>query len=179
MFDVASATAYLEVALEVIEQLAAQGLKPNCFYMSSSGKGSAGIILAQKLLGGGFAMHGVPATDEFHIPSRTAEIANQTCAALGLPITVTEADVTSFDGFVGRGYGLPSEAGDEAVRLFARTEGIVLDPIYTGKAAAGMIAHLREGRFGPDQVVVFVHTGGTPAVFTWNERWLDGATGPA
>lgn len=171
MFDVASAVAYLEVTLEVLEQLAARALKPDCFYMSSSGKGSAGIMLARKLIGG-FAMHAVCATAEFDLPSRTARIANEAIAALGLDIAVGAEEVVNTEDFVGKGYGIPSEAGDEAVRLFARTEGIILDPIYTGKAAAGMIAHIREGRFGPDDVIVFVHTGGTPAIFTWNELWL-------
>ena len=171
MFDVASAVAYLEVALEVLEQLAARDLKPGYFYMSSSGKGSAGIMLAQKLIGG-FSMHAVCATAEFDLPSRTARIANETIAALGLDIAVTEDEVINTEDFVGRGYGIPSEAGDEAVRLFARTEGVILDPIYTGKAAAGMIAHIREGRFSKDDVLVFVHTGGTPAIFTWNELWI-------
>lgn len=171
MFDVASAVAYLEVTLEVLEQLAARDLRPDCFYMSSSGKGSAGIMLAQKLIGG-FAVQAVCATAEFDLPARTARIANETIAALGLDIAVSEDEVVNTEDFVGKGYGIPSEAGDEAVRLFARTEGIILDPIYTGKAAAGMIAHVREGRFTADDVVVFVHTGGTPAIFTWNELWL-------
>lgn len=172
MFDIASAVAYLEVTLEIVEQLDELGRAPDCLYMSSSGKGQAGMILAQKLLDLRFAMHGVTATDEFHIPSRTAAIANQTSAAIGLGVTVDEKDVVNFDDFVGEGYGIPSEAGNEAVRLFARTEGIILDPIYTGKAAAGLVAHVREGRFANDDVVVFVHTGGTPAIFTWNELWL-------
>jgi len=172
MFDVASAVAYLEVTLEVIEQLAARELEPDYFYMSSSGKGSAGIMLAKKLLGADFTMQAICATAEFDLPSRTARIANETIAALGLDIEITEDEVVNTDAFVGKGYGLPSDAGDEAVRLFARTEGIILDPIYTGKAAAGLIAHIREGRFKPDDVVVFVHTGGTPAIFTWNELWI-------
>ena len=170
MFDVASAVAYLEVTIEVLEQLAQRELKPDYFYMSSSGKGSAGIMLAQKLLGG-FAMHAVCATDEFDLPSRTARIARETISALGLDLTIDEEEVVNTEAFVGNGYGLPSEAGNEAVRLFARTEGIILDPIYTGKAAAGMIADIREGRFTQDDVIVFVHTGGTPAIFTWNELW--------
>jgi D-cysteine desulfhydrase/L-cysteate sulfo-lyase len=172
MFDVASAVAYLETTIEVIEQLDERGLKPDVFYMSSSGKGQAGIVLAQKLLGADFAMHGVTATDEFHLPSRTAGIANETSRVLDLGITIEEDDIVNFDSFVGKGYGIPSEAGDEAVRIFARTEGIILDPIYTGKAAAGLIAHVREGRFADDDVVVFVNTGGRPAVFTWNVLWV-------
>ena len=173
MFDVASALAYIEMTLEAVEQLSAQELSPSAFYMSSSGKGQAGIVLARRLLAADFSMQGVTATDEFHIPSRTAAIANETAATLGLDFTVTEDEIINDTGFVGRGYGIPSEAGNEAMRLFGRTEGVVLDPIYTGKAAAGMIAHIREGRFTKNDVLVFVHTGGAPAVFTWNDIWLE------
>lgn len=173
MFDVASAVAYLETTMEMLEQLDAMGLKPTAFYMSSSGKGAAGLEIARKLFGG-FAVHCVTATSEFDVPPRTAKIANETCEALGLELRLTPADITNFGGFVGERYGVPSEAGNEATRLFARTEGIILDPVYTGKAAAGMIAHIREGRFKREDVVVFVHTGGTPAIFTWNQLWADG-----
>jgi len=174
MFDVASAVAYLETTLETLEQLdAEEGVRPTVFYMSSSGKGSAGLVLAQRLTGLGFGVHAVTATDEFHLPSRTAAIANDSAQALGLDLHITEQEIVNFDNFVGRGYGIPSEAGTEAVKLFARTEGVILDPIYTGKAAAGLVAHVREGRFGPDDVLVFVHTGGTPANFTWGDLWLD------
>lgn len=173
MFDVASAAAYLEATLEVLEQLDGCGLAPTCFYMSSSGKGQAGIVLAQRLTGLGFRMHGVTATSEFHLPSRTAGIANETAKALGLDLVITEEEIVNFGQFVGEGYGIPSQAGAEAVKMFARTEGVILDPIYTGKAAAGMITHVREGRFGPDDVLVFVHTGGTPANFTWPDLWLN------
>ena len=173
MFDVASAAAYLEATLEVLEQLDAEGLSPTYFYMSSSGKGQAGIILAQRLTGLDFRMHGVTATSEFHLPSRTAGIANETARAVGLDLVITEDEIVNFTDFVGEGYGVPSEAGVEAVKLFARTEGVILDPIYTGKAAAGLVAHVREGRFGADDVIVFVHTGGTPANFTWADLWVD------
>lgn len=178
MFDVASAIAYLETTIEMLEQLAALGLAPTAFYMSSSGKGAAGLEIARKLFGG-FAVHCVTATSEFDVPSRTAKIANETCEALGLDLRLTPADITNFGDFVGERYGVPSEAGNEATRLLARYEGIILDPVYTGKAASGMIAHIRAGRFKPDDVVVFVHTGGTPAIFTWNQLWADGkgATG--
>ncbi len=170
MFDVASALAYIETLLEMQEQLHALGVKPTAFYMSSSGKGAAGFEIARKLFGG-FKVHSVTATSEFDVPSRTAAIANQTCEALGLELRLAAADITNFGGFVGARYGVPSDAGNEAVRLFAWHEGIVLDPIYTGKAAAAMVAHVRDGRFLPGDVLVFVHTGGFPAVFTWNKLW--------
>jgi len=124
-------------------------------------------------------VHGVTATSEFHLPSRTAGIANETARALGLELVITEEEIVNFGDFVGAGYGLPSTAGIEAVKLFARTEGIILDPIYTGKAAAGLVAHVREGRFGDDDVIVFVHTGGTPANFTWGDLWVDNSAATA
>ena len=174
MFDVASAIAYLETMMEMLDQLEAIGVVPTAFYMSSSGKGAAGFEIARKLFGG-FAIHCVTATSEFDVPARTTKIANETCEALGLELRLTPADITNFGGFVGERYGVPSEAGNEATRLFARREGIILDPIYTGKAAAGMIAHIRDGRFTRDDSLVFVHTGGSPAVFTWNQLWADGS----
>lgn len=174
MFDVASALAYIETTLEILDQLQLLGTQPSAMYMSSSGKGQAGIVLGQRLTNIGFAMQGVTATDEFDVPSRTAAIANETAAVLGLDLRIQPSEILNDMGFVGPGYGVPTEAGIEAVRLFARTEGIVLDPIYTGKAAAGMIAHVRAGRYRADDVLVFVHTGGAPAIFTWNELWSPG-----
>ncbi len=172
MFDVASALAYLETTLELLEQLERAEVRATSFYMSSSGKGQAGLVLGRRLTNAGVEIHGVTATDEFHVPSRTAAIANETLQVLGLDTRVSEDDIHNDARFVGAGYGIPSEASVEATKLFARTEGVILDPVYTGKAAAGMISHIREGRYGKDDTLVFVHTGGTPAIFTWNSLWL-------
>jgi D-cysteine desulfhydrase/L-cysteate sulfo-lyase len=172
MFDVASAIAYLETTLEILEQMQAIGVRPTGFYISSSGKGQAGLVLGQRLTNAGVRVHGVTATDEFDVPVRTAAIANETAAMLGFDLVVSADEIANDGGFVGSGYGIPTEAAVEATRLFARTEGVVLDPIYTGKAAAGMIAHIRAGRYRAGDVLVFVHTGGTPAIFTWNTLWI-------
>jgi D-cysteine desulfhydrase/L-cysteate sulfo-lyase len=173
MFDVASAIAYLETTIEMLEQLAAVGVTPTVFYMSSSGKGQAGLELARELWGG-FRVHGVTATAEYDVPTRTAAIANEAAKTLGLDVEVRPEDVVNFADFVGPGYGRPSPQGIEAVRLFARTEGLVLDPVYTGKCAAALIAHARTGRLSRDDTAVFVHTGGAPAVFTWSQLWPGG-----
>ena len=133
MFDEGSAIAYLESTCEIVEALGSRGLEPDCLYMSSSGKGQAGQVLAQKLLGG-FRVRGITATDEFDIPPRGAEIANRAARTLGLGVSVNLSDIENDTEFVGAAYGFPSEAGNEAVRLFTRTEGIILDPIYTGFA---------------------------------------------
>ena len=168
LFDVASALAYLDTTLELLEQAP----RIDALYMSSSGKGQAGLLLGKRLTNAGHDVHGVTATDEFHVPSRTAAIANETLEVLGLDMRVTEDEILNDAGFVGPGYGIPTEASVEATKLFAHTEGVVLDPVYTGKAAACMVAHIREGRYGRGNRLVFVHTGGTPAVFTWNALWL-------
>jgi len=172
MFDVASALAYLDTTMELLDQLNAQGVEADCIYMSSGGKGQAGVVLARKALGGRFTMRGVTASHKHDVPARTASIADQTAMMLGLDVSVQPSEIENYDDFVAQGYGIPSEAGNEAVRLFARYEGIVLDPIYTGKCAAGMIAHIRAGHFRKDESVVFVHTGGMPAIFTWNDALL-------
>jgi D-cysteine desulfhydrase/L-cysteate sulfo-lyase len=172
MFDVASALAYIACTIECLEQLASEGVAPRSLYMSSSGKGQAGLVLAKRLLGADFDVRCVTATGEFSdVPARTAEIANRTAAILGLELRFTPSEISNFDGYVGRGYGIPSRDGTEAVKLFAETEGIVLDPVYTGKCAAGMIDHIRRGDFMREDVVVFIHTGGTPAVFTHHQLW--------
>ena len=172
MFDVASALAYLDATIEMLDQLHGAGVEVDCFYMSSGGKGQAGVALAKKALAGRFTMRGVTASHKHDVPNRTASIANQTAKMLGLETRVEPGDIENYDTYVGKGYGIPSEAGNEAVRLFGRHEGIILDPVYTGKCAAAMIAHIRERRFRRDEAVVFVHTGGTPAIFTWNDDLL-------
>lgn len=172
MFDVASALAYLETTLELLEQSDAVGVSPTALYMSSSGKGQAGLVLGRRLTGAPITVHGVTATDEFHVPSRTAAIANETLGVLGLDVRISDNEIINDMGFVGAGYGIPSEASVEATKLFARTEGVILDPIYTGKAAAGMISDIRAGRYGKGDTLVFVHTGGTPSIFTWNKLWI-------
>jgi D-cysteine desulfhydrase/L-cysteate sulfo-lyase len=172
MFDVASALAYLEVTMELLEPLRYANVRVSAVYMSSSGKGQAGLVIGRRLTDAAVAMHGVTATDEFHVPSRTTEIANRTLQVLGYDLRIAEDEIVNDAEFVGAGYGIPTEAAVEAVRLFARTEGVILDPIYTGKAAAGMISHIRAGRYGKDDTLVFVHTGGTPAIFTWSSLWL-------
>ena len=73
------------------------------------------------------------------------------------------------EGFTGPGYGIPTPEGVEAIRLVARTEGVFLDPTYTGKAMAGLIAEIQSGRIRKDDTGVFLHTGGEPGLFAHPE----------
>jgi D-cysteine desulfhydrase len=94
------------------------------------------------------------------------ELAEQTARLLQLP-SIPRAAVRALDEWVGPGYSLPSEAMVEAIQLTARLEGILLDPVYTGKAMAGLIALIRRGEFKAGDRVLFVHTGGSPALYAY------------
>lgn len=172
IFNVGSALAYLEMTLELLEQTDGLGLRPDYLYMTSGGKGQAGLVLAKKLLGAGFRVHGVTVNEEYDVAPRTAQIANDAASFLGLDVTISPTDVINFDGFVGEGYGIPTDEGFEAIELLAQTEGVILDPIYTGKCFAAILSHIRSGLVPNDSIVVFVHTGGTPAIFSFADEIL-------
>jgi len=84
------------------------------------------------------------------------------------------AEIDNHDAYIGRRYGVATEASREALRLVAETEGILLDPVYSSKAMAGLIDHIRQGRLGAGDRVLFLHTGGTPAIFAYAQDLLGG-----
>ena len=92
------------------------------------------------------------------------ELATKTAEYLGLGTDIPHSAVICFDDYMGPGYSLPTPEMAEAVRLLAETEGMLLDPVYTGKAMAGLIDLSRKGYFKKDQHVLFIHTGGAPAL---------------
>ncbi len=169
-FALGSALAYVLSTLEVIEQTAALGAKPTYLYMSSGSKGQAGLELAKRLLGADFRVVGISARAKADRLEDTARIANDSAERLGVAIQVRPEEITNFDEYSAPGYGQLSEMGLEAIRLVARTEGIMLDPVYTGKAMAGLVDHVRHGRLSRDDTVVFIHTGGLPALFAHKDE---------
>jgi 1-aminocyclopropane-1-carboxylate deaminase/D-cysteine desulfhydrase-like pyridoxal-dependent ACC family enzyme len=100
----------------------------------------------------------------FDVRSDTVRLASEGAELLGWQGELREGSLAAADEFVGEGYGIPTPASDEALELFGRTEGIVLDPVYTAKAAAGMLSWIRSGSVPEGDRVVFVHTGGHPAL---------------
>jgi 1-aminocyclopropane-1-carboxylate deaminase/D-cysteine desulfhydrase-like pyridoxal-dependent ACC family enzyme len=84
---------------------------------------------------------------------------------LGSPVRLTTDELLTDEGYIGDGYGIPTTACLEAIRLLACNEGIFLDPVYSDKAMAGMIDHIRRGGIAPTETVAFLHTGGSPALF--------------
>ena len=99
--------------------------------------------------------------------AKVLELARETAAHIGLPAGVGAADIRVDDRFVGPGYGIPADSTLEAVRTMAELEGILLDPVYTGKAFASLLGLIREGAFRAGQRIVFLHTGGSSALFAY------------
>lgn len=101
-----------------------------------------------------------------------------TLALMGLDLAIAAEDVVVFDEYVGPGYSLATPAMVEAVELLARLEGVLLDPVYTGKAMSGLIDLVRRRRLGKDQHVLFVHTGGVPALYAYRSMFTSGSPRP-
>lgn len=173
MFARAAALATVENFLEILELLEPYGRKPDHIYISSGGKGLAGLMLAKKALDLPVQVVGVASTSNEDPRESTARIATDTAALLGLPIAVSPNEVEATWDYIGPGYGIPTPEGLDAILAFARREGILLDPVYTGKAAAGMLDHIRRGQVPQGSTVVFIHTGGQPALFAHSRALLE------
>ena len=134
---------------------------------SGSGGTQAGLVVGAALAEDAVSVIGVDIDDDpAPLLAQVQSVAAAAAAKLGLA-EIPAARFTLARGHAAPGYGEPNDGMIEAVSLLARLEGIVLDPVYTGKAMAGLIAWLREGRFGADETVVFLHTGGAPGLFAY------------
>jgi D-cysteine desulfhydrase family pyridoxal phosphate-dependent enzyme len=161
-----AAVGYFLCMCEIVEQAAAAEFRPDAVYVCSSGSTGSGLALAAAALGCEFPIVSIcPIRWEWDTQADMARIANEAAELVGIGTRLGREEVQLTFDYIAPGYGQPSPAGLEAISLLARTEGILLDPTYSGKALAGLIDHARRGRFRERQNVVFVHTGGTPALF--------------
>jgi 1-aminocyclopropane-1-carboxylate deaminase/D-cysteine desulfhydrase-like pyridoxal-dependent ACC family enzyme len=153
--------------IQAMQELQDQNLQPDWIVLASSSGGTqAGLLLGAKQTGFSGRILGISVDkSEEELETLIANLANQTAAWLGKSTEITSRDVLVNDAYCRAGYGILQQAEVEAIRLFARTEGILLDPVYTGRAAAGLIDLIRKGFFGRDETVLFWHTGGIPALF--------------
>jgi len=166
------ALGYVAGTLELLGQLADAALSPARLYYGSGSRGTAaGIVAGARLLGAPYHPIGVAVSGgEPEKRLRAARIGNDAIALLGAEPSLAPEDFETDQGYIGEGYGIPTEGCLEALRLVAREEGILLDPVYTAKAMHGLIDHVRRGLVAPDSAVVFLHTGGTPALFAFGDR---------
>jgi 1-aminocyclopropane-1-carboxylate deaminase/D-cysteine desulfhydrase-like pyridoxal-dependent ACC family enzyme len=152
-----------------VAELAAAGIRPDVIvHASSSGGTQAGLVAGCALMGSRAQIIGISADETAAVLAATVtDVLAGVASALGArPETIGgDRAIEVDDTQVGDGYGVPTDASTEAATLVARHEGIVLDPVYTAKAMAGLIARVRDGRFHADQTVLFWHTGGLPGFF--------------
>jgi 1-aminocyclopropane-1-carboxylate deaminase/D-cysteine desulfhydrase-like pyridoxal-dependent ACC family enzyme len=168
----AGACAYLVAAVELLEQFTDRGVRADHVFLAS-GTSSGGLALAGKLLGETYRVHPVSVgPPRAEIEALVCGAANGAAKLLGLDARLAPGDVTVHDDYAGERYGVPTPAGLEALRLAARTEGLILDPVYTAKALSALIDQVRRGAIGRDETVVFVHTGGQPITFAYAEEVL-------
>jgi 1-aminocyclopropane-1-carboxylate deaminase/D-cysteine desulfhydrase-like pyridoxal-dependent ACC family enzyme len=126
----------------------------------------AGLAVGARAFSAPFVVYGVAV--EHPVEQLVADgvaLANGTAELLGLDQCFDAPDVGIDGGFIGVDYGVPTEEGTEAIRLLARTEAVFLDPVYSGKAMAALISHVRAGELDPNEAVIFLHTGGGPSLF--------------
>jgi len=150
-----------------IQELMSQEVDPDWIvFPSSSGGTQAGLVVGARLYQYPGRVLGISVDESSEVlKDRVARLATQTSAFLGEKLAFSADDILVNADYLGGGYGVFGEGEREAIRLFARKEGLLLDPVYTGRAAHGLIDLIRRGFFVRDQTVLFWHTGGTPALF--------------
>lgn len=160
--------------LTAFEEFLTQGLEVDWIVVASSSAGTqAGLVLGALKSGWKGKVLGVsidhPAAE---LQQRVAELVDQAAERINLKLHCQPSEILVNDQYLGKGYGIPSSQEIEAICLFARYEGLLLDPVYTGRAAAAMIDLIRKGFFKPQDRILFWHTGGTPALFAERYRTL-------
>ncbi|MDX5413573.1 MAG: D-cysteine desulfhydrase, partial [Rhodobacterales bacterium] len=174
------ALGYVNCAFEMLAQFNERGLKVDHIVHATGSAGTqAGLITGLKAMNAGIPLLGIgvrapkPKQEEnvYNLAVKTAE-------KLGCPGVVARDDVVANTDYVGQGYGIPTQDGMEALRMFAQLESILLDPVYSAKGAAGFIDLIRKGQFKKGERVVFLHTGGAAALFGYDkafdftDRWV-------
>lgn len=133
---------------------------------SSSGGTQAGLALGARRAGWSGRVLGISIDEpQETLQTVVAELSNQAAERLNDPTRLSPVDVLVNADYLGAGYGVLGEPEIEAIRMFAQSEGLLLDPVYTGRAAAGLVDLIRRGKFQRGETVLFWHTGGTPALF--------------
>ena len=167
------ALGYAHCGLELLYQAAAQDLKIDLVTHATGSAGTqAGLVAGLSATRSGIPVlgYGVRAPREQQ-ETKVYGLACATADLMGCPGAVARDQVTANCDYVGAGYGIPREDTLEAMTLFARYEGLLLGPVYSGKGAAGLIDGIRRGDFDPSMNIVFIHTGGAQALFAYRKAF--------
>jgi D-cysteine desulfhydrase family pyridoxal phosphate-dependent enzyme len=180
------ALAYMECVEEIVAQCKALGVSPKTLYVASGSVGTlAGLIMGKVVFGAEFSIKGIAVSPGAEAKTlRTMELMEESISLLRSRVPsvgpsldrLLSRSAESLRGLVsiderevGEGYAVPTEAGLEAIRLLARSEGVLTDPVYTGKALAGLVRDARDGVYSRGDSVIFLHTGGVPSDFAFAE----------
>ncbi len=158
---------YVEASAEILSQLSALNLQPDYLFCATGSCGTqAGLLVGSKWLQLDYRLCGITVSRrQDECLTRIEKLASETAELLNLKTKPSAADIEVNDNYIGQGYGIPTPECIEAIRLVARTEGIFLDPVYTGKAMAGLIDLIKKKEIGTSKTVLFLHSGGWPALF--------------
>ncbi|HEY6980919.1 D-cysteine desulfhydrase family protein [Reyranella sp.] len=164
------AVAYASTMVEIASQREALGFAPTAVvHCSGSGGTQAGLVAARHCLPAARIVGIDIDAEPERVRADAVAYGRAAAAMLDQPFDAEDVEVVA--GHAGPGYGVPHEATIEAIKLGARLEGLVLDPVYSGKGLAGLIALIRAGRWTSGQDIVFIHTGGAPALFAYRQSF--------
>lgn len=174
------ALGYVNCAFELLGQANDRGLRIDRLVHATGSAGTqAGLITGLKATNANIPLLGIGVrAPKAKQEENVYNLAVKTAEKLGCPGVVAREDVVANTDYVGDGYGIPTEGGMEAIRMFAELESILLDPVYSAKGAAGLIDLIRKGHFDKEERVVFLHTGGAAALFGYDAafdfsgRWV-------
>jgi len=163
------ALGYVGCGIELLEQFAEQGLKIDHLVTATGSAGThAGLAVGLRGSGSDLPILGIGVNAPQDVQEeRVYDLAVDTAELVGAPGCVAREDIIADCNYIGPGYGEPTESMNEAVLMLARIEGLLFDPVYSGKALAGMIDYVRQGRFTKGQKIVFLHTGGSAGLFAY------------
>jgi D-cysteine desulfhydrase family pyridoxal phosphate-dependent enzyme len=153
--------------VSAMDELAEQDVHPDwIIFPSSSGGTQAGMLVGARLSGFQGKILGISVDEPAEVLTKqVARLATETASFIGEDFRFRPEDVLVIDDYTGGGYAVMGDPEIEAIRLFAQQEALLLDPVYTGRAAAGLIDLIHKGRFTSAETVLFWHTGGGPALF--------------
>lgn len=164
---------YVRAAIEIESQARALGIE-NAHLVLAAGTGStlAGLLAGLTLIDSSLSLLGIDVGKLWKgFPASLARLAGEVCRHLGAKRIFKPGEIPLLEGiYAGPKYGVPSPGGQAAIRRLARTEGILLDPVYTGKAFAGLLDLVEKGGLGTNEPIIFLHTGGLPALFAFESQ---------
>jgi len=171
-YDNLAVIGWVDGAEELLHQLQVDRINAQ-YLVVAVGRGitSAGLILGLKLLNSPLKFVGISVgMSKEEIIGQVIQKANDAANFMNWDVNITPEDVTIYDEYLGEKYGVPTKECLEAIKLVAQTEGLFLDPVYTGKGMAGLIDLIKRERFTSEDTVVFLHTGGFPALFAYDKE---------